>query len=159
MCQNPPIKKGCTESTSLFLISLGYILFLHRRRVSCIQTIQNLTSDVVDTVCIEQIIKTRIADNHAVTFCLIVLLQESIDRITQLQAVLFILTHQLRLQLVAQILQILLQFGNAVVFLLRSLLRKISVVLVLCLEFLVSASPARWLSGSGSGGHSLLSSP
>ena len=134
-------------------------IILHRRRVSCIQTIQNLTGDVIDTVCIEQVVKTRIADNHAVTFCLIVLLQESIDRITQLQAVLFILTHQLRLQLVAQVLQILLQLCNAVVFLLRSLLRKISVVLITLSGIPASASPVRWLSGSMSDGHSRPSSP
>ena len=38
---------------------------------------------------------TGITDNHAVSLCLIILFQESIDRITQLQAVLFVFAHQL----------------------------------------------------------------
>ena len=79
------------------------ILFvsLFLSRITGIQAFQDFLRNVINAIGVEQVVKTRIADNHAIAFRLVVLLQERVDGVAQLQAVLFILAQEFLLQLVA----------------------------------------------------------
>ena len=104
--------------------------------VTGIQAFQYLLRDVIGIVGIQEVVKAGVADDEIVSLFLIIFFQEVVDGIAELEAVLFALAHQLGLQFVAQFLQVLLQFGYAVVLLFGSFGREVGVVLVFCLEFL-----------------------
>ena len=120
----------------VFFIWFCFRLFcLLRARIPFVQVFHNFVCDIIGIVCQEDRTTGRITENNLITFVLIVLFQIVYHRVAQLLVHGLCLLHQFLCQSAVKLLQFLLFFHQALLFLLCPFAGSESAVLQLVLEF------------------------